>query len=355
MFLHNGPMTNLRSREATIEGRAATRYDIDLDLESLMQGHELPEGQPGKLTYSMWIARDGGYLLRYTGGMPFSAPSPPETIEVTPLEHAPDIEIPTVGQAVFTGNPPPWRAAVIGQIGLSRLESYAFEQSTDLGSFATTASGRVSESCGQIIGTQADTSARAGARMTPGVANLPMVRTELIYIGRKLWARRGDGAWRTVKLRTVGRSGPGEMSEQDAEAFVLLDSIPGGAPGGLRTIYPSAEAAPVSAGVDPLSAMPALQDGALVGKELINGVEALHYRSRVGTAVAGAGSTTDYWLAADGHHMLRARVRMQLGPTVPGTDGSVRISLDVTDVNRPFTVKPPNPRAQPRRRYNRRT
>ena len=79
----------------------------------------------------------------------------------------------------------------------------------------------------------------------------------------------------------------------------------------------------------------------LVGVESVNGVRALHYRGETApNPLMGGGPDTrmsaDVWLAADGLYLVRSETRSSGGLAPSQT------RTDVSDANKPITVKPPS-------------
>lgn len=346
-FGPDGEATAASSRVRVGE-RAATRYDLERDLSE--QFGEPPPPEIGTTsTDSAWIAEDGGYLLRYEGGGVFGGPGPQgRSVEVTPLATAPRIDAPAVGEPVFSGDPPPWRAAVLAQERLDALRSYRYESAMGAGPAGTTTSGRVSDDRGALRGTVLDMNAMTG-RPPSGAEDPATVEVAMVYIGPKAWARVGDQPWRRVPTGVASGYGAGGA---EANAFQLAFSVPSGPPRALL----GDEAGlldSVSTGVfglNPGYGGQPVTRGTLVGTETVNGVRALRYKGTIqAPELAGGPLTTDLWLAADGWYLVRARTS---GPAeaftfYPATSeysvGGGARRIDIFDANVPVEVEPPAP------------
>jgi hypothetical protein len=336
------------SSRVRVGERAATRYDLERDISE--QFGEPPPPEIGTTsTDSAWIAEDGGYLLRYEGGGMFGGPGPQgRSVEVTPLVTAPRIDAPDVGERVFSGDPPPWRASVLAQERLRALRSYRYESTTGTGPDGTTASGRVSDERGALRGKVLDMNAMMGDPAS-GFENVETVDVELVYIGPKAWARMSGQGWRRVPAGLSGGFGAGGP---EANAFQLAFSVPGGPPRALL----GEEAAfldPTAAGVFGLPVGYGLQPvtrGTLVGAETVNGVRALHYKGAIqAPELAGGARTAEVWVAKSGWYLVRARTS---GPreaftfypaTSEYTLGGGARRIDIFDANEPVEVEPPVP------------
>lgn len=327
-----------------LEGRAALRHDLELDYDKYDE--EVPgshtDTQPPELSTrsktSLWVARDGGYLLQFSRQGLLTAPGgDPLTVNVQPLEAAPRIAAPKIGATAYKGaSPPPWRAMVIGLERLRTLESYSFKASHGDLTFGGEASGRISSTQGHITGKVPDFEAIIDHESSDdSPPHMPLVDAELIYTGSKLWARTQGGAWHRA---SVSGANP---SVQWQSAMMLLSFVPGGPPRSLvgDEYLDLMGASGVFGLTGPrMGRSPVLVRSArLVGVEQINGVRALHYRS---SSQEGSG---DVWLDARGFHLVRLRTDISQPWLFPmESPGSATSEVDVTDANKPFTVKPPS-------------
>lgn len=276
----------------------------------------------------------------------FADPSGPKrTVEVRPLEKAPDIATPKVGAPAFEGDPPPWRAPMIAQQKLLSLDSYWFRTKTSgteqMGSFGEEAQGRLTKDAGSLTGTVPgmDERTRESEPQT--------VRAELTYMGPKVWLRVGDGGWRRTDLRGLVGGGPGD----EESAFRLLSLISTGPPEHLVPAEMAEMGEEQSAfGMDvaggmmldlPMPIVPGtLANGRLVGVDTINGIRSLHYEGEVPPNPMMGGPTdsptaVELWLAADGGYLVRSRQELSWGM------GSGEILVDVRDANKPVDIRPP--------------
>lgn len=352
LFAPYGPVSKTSKKETRIAGRTVTRYEIVRDLGvDFPQEPPVPQNGSARSTTSMWVAEDGGYLLRFAGSALFGGPGTAQrTVEVTPSRKTPEIATPKIGDPAFKGNVPPWRAVYIGKERLKALRSYAFEVTRGEAGFKVVVKGQVSDEHGRLSGTVPDFS---GFSKEPpsGPEDLKTVKAQLVYVGKKAWARTGQSAWHRTSTNLASGGAPDE-------ALTMLPLVPGGPPEGLidREFreYLDDSVFGVSSSYDP----GILTGGKLVGTETINGVKALHYKGRMraggleaggfggGAPLSGQGASpaaADLWIATDGFYLVRLRVS---GPNLPEappgvTGGSAR--TDVSDANKPFAVKPPVP------------
>lgn len=344
LFEPYGPVEDERtsSRAARVGTRTATRYDIERDLAAPPEATGvLPDAFPTKSADTAWIAEDGGYLLRYTGSPLFGAPGGQRTVSVSPLEKAPNIQTPKVGERAFSDAPPPWRASVMGRERLEALKSYAFKSTQESGPLTILFRGRISRSQGTLSGTVPDySSLREIAEVRPH--DIKMTDVALMYIGRRVWTRQGDGKWRRTAIGIRGGFGG---STEEGNAYKLVLSVPGGPPEMLLGDEAElAEAYSVGVfGMNTMNGPATLIKGRLIGTERVNGVLALHYEGRTKTPGSGTAAKSDVWLAKEGLYLVRSRTPMSgLQAGEFSFEGS-RINVDILDANEPFGLKPPAP------------
>ncbi len=331
-------------RKVEVGGRAVTRYTLvrKYPVEEQM---DIPEGMgPTESTDTVWIATEGGYLLRYTGSSPLGMEADARrTVEITPLKAAPDIQAPRVGTTVFDGAPPPWRASVIGRDRLGALKSYRYSYTQGPDEIGQKGEGRVSATQGSLSGAVFDPSA---VPTDPGAdpTDWETTEVELVYTGGKAWARVEGGSWRRISTNLMASVGSGDLPE--AGAFQLVSSVPGEPPrallGNASDFAEMLDAAVF--GVVQMDGGPVLTEGKLLGRERVNGVQALHYQGTTRLpGDASARGTHDLWLAEDGLYTVRSRMDLEtfqqdasglFGPTT---------ELDIYDANKTFTIKPPVP------------
>lgn len=305
------------TRTERVGAREATRVDI--------KHSEIDEsGGPGETprqytsTTSMWIAKDGEYLLRHQAPDRQTDPGTGGTeIEVTPLDSPPEIQVPKLGTPAFNGAPPPWRALVVGRERLSQLGSYRFE----VPGFGK---GQLSDTKGRMTGTYEGEGS---------VSDL-----EIAYIGDEMWGREEkDGPWRSTSL--------------DSNAALLFLYPPGGVP---RSLLSPDQQSPIpgwqmfgldlSVGPFPLPVSPTTMQ--FRGNGEANGVRALRFRGKIdlsGQFEAGAAEQffeVEIWLAEKGHYLLRSTIS---GGWLEGRE----FRTNVFDVGEPFEVKAPSPVAPP--------
>ena len=330
------------SKAARVGTHTATRYDLQRELAAPPEAAGAPRDPlPMKSSDTAWIAKDGGYLLRYTGSPLYGAPGGDRTVHVSPLERAPSIQTPKVGEPAFSGAPPPWRASVIGRERLESLKSYAFKATQEGGPLTIQSRGRISRSQGTLSGTVPDYSSfREIAEVRPH--DIKMTDVALTYIGRKVWAQRGDGKWRRIAFGIA--SGFGAGADED-HAYQLAFSVPGGPPEVL--LGEQAEFAQAfSAGVFGLNTMygPAnLSKGRLIGTERVNGVVALHYAGTTNSVGPDGSEKADVWLAKDGLYLVRSRTPLPALQSAEFSFEGSRTNVDILDANKPFRVNPPVP------------
>ncbi len=199
--------------------------------------------------------------------------------------------------------------------------------------------GQVSGEQGRLSGAVPDYTALAvDEPLRP--EEIPTTESELIYIGKKAWARTG-GDWH--------RTSPGLASGVAPDpALYLLQYVPGGPP---KTLLDDEFAEFYESyvfGVSSPHGMGTLTQGRLMGRESVNGVRALHYRGRAlagesgflgGPLEDGRLPRTDIWLAEDGLYLVRVRASSPQVPGVSGITGDHRV--DIYDANRRFTVRAP--------------
>jgi hypothetical protein len=344
-----GAPATLSRHDDEVNAHPATRHDLEYDLEGMRPPEKGPGpgGEPPEAKESVWIAKDGDYLLRYKGGsMEYGPYGAARTIEVTPLAARPRIQAPSVGTPAFKGSPPPWRAPVIAQHRLANLTSYGFESRSpnymeeNPSESDVRLEGQITSEQGRVSGKVPD---MMGVSVSPSLND-----AEIVYSGRRIWARLGSGQWRRVSAESLF-SGP---ASPEGNAIQLLFAIPTGPPAGL---LPAEEfgGGPMGEmsmfGLDVAGGGPMgptylgspLADGKLVGTETVNGVRALHYKGMVpGFGPEGPGMAPDkqpaeVWLAVDGLYLVRART----GPG--GGGGPGRSELDITAANKPVSIDVP--------------
>lgn len=309
---------SISRRDERLGGRAAIQYDFRREVVDMPQA---------KGSDSLWVARDGGHLLRYEGMIEYGTPEYNRwRIEATPLAAPPDIRPPVLGSPAFEGDPPPWRAETVGRERLLGLEGYRFRFGMAFdGEELTLAEGRVSEGQGRVTG---------AIPVFEGEGE--PVEAELVYIGRRVWGRVEK-----KPFRRISAEGGDEYPQQAAAA--LLEFVPTHpdpeAPDGVERLGfggPSVYGVEVngSFGIRPMT------DARYVGTEVVNGVRALHYRGSILTSVYDyprqSRMPTDVWIAADGHYLVRSVNRD------PPGQGEGALSTDVYDANEPFRVEPPS-------------
>lgn len=300
-----------RSRER-IAARAVTRYDIDQDY-----GEDL-----GTATQSVWVAEEGGYLLRFLGLSWFGGPgADPLTINVTPLKEAPKISVPEPGASVFEGDPPLWRASLLGQERLRGLESYAFKVSDRTEGAEVEVQGRVSSDRGALSGR---VPAYASAEQAGDRDTVESLKVELRYIGARVWARVEGQRWRRIPTRAS------EIGPREADILSLLLYVPGGPPEDLLDEEFLQDFNASQFGVNRWTVLPALVEGKQAGSAELRGRRTLHY---MGSLDPYSAEPAEVWLAAEGHHLIQAVAEESW------RHGELR--LEVHDVNKPFTVAPP--------------
>ncbi len=344
LFEPYGPVEDERtsSKPARVGTHTATRHDIQRDLAAPPEATGVPpDSFPTKSSDSAWIAEDGGYLLRYTGTSLFGGPGGQRTMHVSPLQRAPIIQPPKVGEPTFSDAPPPWRASVIGRERLEALKSYAFKSTQETGPLTVQSRGRISKSQGTLSGTVPDyTPLRAQDEIGPG--DIKTTDVALTYIGHKVWTQQGDGKWRRIAFGIA--SGFGAGAEED-HAYQLVFSVPGGPPDVL--LGEQAELAQAfSAGVFGLSTLYGsanLSKGRLIGTERVNGVVALHYAGTTNSAGSETSAKADVWLAKEGLYLVRSRTPMPALQPGEFSFENGRTNVDILNANEPFRVKPPVP------------
>ena len=313
----------ISTRAERLGSREATRVDIKLSEEEGGGGPEGGASPPGAV--SVWIAREGGQLLRYR-----TPPDPREPgtggldLMVTPLDAPPDIRVPRVGTPAFEGQPPPWRAPIVARERLAQAGSYRFE-SPGFGE------GQLSEANGQLSGKMDN----EGYEMD----------LALIYIGEQMWGREEKaGPWRRTSLASLSIDG-GDGGDDASNAPLLFLYAPAGVPRGLlppgqRSPIPGWQLFGLDGGAGPGSMR-------FLGAEEVNGVRALRYSADLTPEELGMGAgeeagkaKQEIWLAEDGHHLVRSAFSME------GLEGGGQ-RTDVYDVGKPFELQPPSPVAAP--------
>ncbi len=344
LFQPYGQVTNRSQKDARVGSRRATRHDIEIEpVGKLAEESPYPEGASTKTIHSLWVAKDGGYLLRYRSGELFDgSEAATRSLEVMPLSQAPQIQAPKVGGAVYEGNPPPWRAAVIGQQRLRSLRSYAFSTEQDEGQIKVAVKGQVSDSQGHVSGTMPDFTAvfeDFDPDNPPDPDEVKSIDVDVVYREGKIWARFGNRGFRRISTTPS----PGTL--QDTNALTLLALLPGGAPEGLlgkqwESVYEES-----LFGLIGPSDLTVLAGGRLVGTERVNGVQALHYK---GYSNAGGEQRAELWLAVDGLYLVRSQESTpKVQGVPPGADplptdaGPGKSRIDIYDANRSFSVKVP--------------
>lgn len=303
-----GAVTSSTQRNTRVASRPATRYDIDQNY-----GQEL-----GASTQILWVAKSGGYLLRFGGVSWFGGPI---SVDVTPLEEAPNIATPEVGAPVFKGNPPLWRAPLLGHERLRDLRSYAFEFSDQTPGFASSVRGQISRDRGSLSGR---IPAYASAVESDNPGDVKTLNVQLRYIGARVWARVDGAEWRRMPTRWM------QMGPHEADIVSLLLYAPGGPPDGLLDDEYLRESNASQFGLSRWTVLPVLTQGKLVGTEVTDGARTLHYEGSIGPY---SSEPADVWLDADGLYLQRAVVEESAG------HGELHMRVD--DVNKPFTVELP--------------
>lgn len=342
---YGGSVSGAGRKNTRVVSRPAVRYDLERNFEEDFGSNpSFPGPVSSKASDRLWVAKEGGFLLRYQGSKPFSGPEPGGPfVEVTPLAAPPEITAPDVGARVFRGNPPPWRALTVGRERLEQLRSYAFRGSEDDGRMKFEAEGRVSDTQGRVSGTLPDFVSvfqDFDPDSLPGPEDLKTVNVDVIYQGTKIWARVGNGRWRRVVTGAViGAITP------EINAASLLATLPGGAPKGLLDEQFAEGYEEYVFGMETLFSSVTLKGGKLIGTETINGVRALHYR---GTNSGDPSLPAEIWLAAGGLYLVRvqASTPAEVGdpfeaPPTPGKLKPGTTRIDILEVNKPFTVTPP--------------
>jgi hypothetical protein len=331
-----------------IGGRDAVRHEMVQQLGGLESGPGSLVGEPGapgsptEQKTTMWVAKQGGYLLRLeTNGLDADPGVGRWVVEVSPLRLAPSIQAPTVGASAFPGKVPPWRVAVIARDRLRGLRSYAFEIASNPSPVRPVfrVSGQVSNTQGRLSGVMTDVTAmgmmEVGGETSP--PKLPQVKADLIYVGPKAWASTRGGRYHRTSLTHFGPTSQAEF------VFPMLLLIPGGPPAELVPREFAGGADLLAFGlVDPFSS-PLPTRNRLVGEETVNGVRALHYQ---GTLTGSPDRRADTWVAVDGLHLVRFRVTSAADEDrwmFSFYGGPSPDRIEIRDVNKPFTVKPPSP------------
>jgi len=341
---YGGKSGPVQKSENTLNVRAAFRYDLVIEYSGM---DEFPPGEvpkaptasaPMRFTTSMWTDQANGTLIRYVGEGLYGTTGKALTVDVSPLTSEPRINVPSVGKAAFEGSPPPWRTVVIGTSKLSRLKSYSFTRKDGVEAFRIEVRGQVSETQGRLAGTVPDFLVYEDLPESEAPDAPHLVDAELIYVDGKMWVRIENGKW-----RRFATGGMGSLSDSDL-ALTLTYFVPSG---------PVAEVSPLAIvgmsgnisifGVGDIgssfTSQPKLVATDFVGEEQVNGVRTLHYRG--GSKESGSG---DVWLAADGHHIVRLKIRSSSQWIGQGEIlGNSDSQYDITDANKPFTVKPPQP------------
>ncbi len=92
LFEGYGEASGSRQADVRVRSHAATRHDITLEFGDEFAHGPVPSDVPTKSETSMWIAKDGGYLLRFMGsGLLAPGSDRPRVVEVVPLSRAPRI------------------------------------------------------------------------------------------------------------------------------------------------------------------------------------------------------------------------------------------------------------------------
>lgn len=287
-------------------------------------------------TDSLYVDKQGGYLLEYTGPSVFGDPRSSEReITVTPREQAPKIAEPRVGAPAYAGRPPSWRAAALGEERLAAVKGYRFRTRVESFGVKTAATGRAAPTQGTVSGTIADQYWRPPANDEE--ARPPVIRAELIYKGASAWVRPAGSGWRRAPVDVTSRVEP------DFNALALLSHLPAAAPGelvGARELFED-ESSGAAFGLPGQQGALVLTQGKLVGTETVNGVRAYHYRGGLNGGAPRTGpAPADLWLAEEGLHVVRARYSFAAGPYAP-IDAREERALDVFDAGEPFEVRPP--------------
>ena len=301
----------------------AVRYDLEQRM-----------GPP--VVQSLWVAEEGGHLLRLVSRDPMADQAPSESIEVTPLDAAPRIAVPKLGGLAFEGTPPPWRVQAMGRERLSSLDGYRY---TVRG--AGGGDGAKSEDLaeGQL-------SAEQGRLRTVLIEDTEKPKyADLIYIGERAWYRMADDPWQPVSFSQPGQQG--EMSEGQFTQVRALDAFTYLLPGEIPNEKLESAmwmSGPSLFGLNQHSFLyrgTTLPEGRLVGTETVNGVRSLHYRGKAqgpGEDEGQGGESPmeiDLWIAAEGHYLVRYAVTQK-----GGRDG-YQVQVDITNIGEPFSVDPP--------------
>ena len=318
----------LSTRKEKLGSIPAIRYDLEQRM-----------GPP--VVQSLWVAEDGGHLLRLLprdpyegeGGGEGQGQAPSESIEVTPLDAAPTIEVPKLGGLAFEGMPPPWRAQAMGRERLSSLDGYRY----------TVRSAGGGDGAKSEVLAEGQLSAKQGRLRSVLLEDSEKPRyAELIYIGERVWFRSPEGRSEEIDPSRPGQ--PGVMGDSGAlEVFTYL--LPGEVP---NEELESAMRQTGSSlfGIEQHSFLyqgTTLPEGRMVGTETVNGVRSLHYRGKAQGPGEDEGQgeqppmEIDLWIAAEGHHLVRYTV------TQPGDEGARHLQVDITDIGEPFSVEQPRP------------
>jgi hypothetical protein len=328
-----GELVDAQVSDTYLDRRRATLYYINRELGAAAYD---PESAGRAAADSLTVAKTGGYLLAYSGPSDFrAADSETRTIRVTPLAKAPLILSPSEGARVFEGQPPPWRAFLIGLTALNSLGSYRFVHARQTVGPEIRVEGRVSDQRGRVDGRVPDPYAEGVEVQTISHGVGDMVNLDLIYIGRKVWLRAEQGRWeRSATNILTGQ-------EPDEAALELLSYVPSG-PSDM--VVGSGEAFgsyyyPSVFGISGLYETTILTGGESLKTETINGVRAFHYRGGANGDHRGI-VPTELWLAEDGHYVVRSHTDYGRPPDAPPGEREAS-GVDVFDANEPVEVEPP--------------
>lgn len=337
LFEPVGDVQDAGVEEANAADREATLYTIYRQLGDAATD---PNFAGRSFEDSLYVAKEGGYLLAYEGPPEFGYPhlDAPLRIDVTPLETAPKIARPGPGERVFAGNPPSWRVAALGQARLERLRSYRFTSTESTYGLNIRVRGQVSEERGVLAGRIPDQYAEQprpdeDGRIDPD--DVRMVDLELLYEGPKVWLRERRGEWRRVSTNLE------QDREPEYNALELLSSMPTAPP---ESVIGSREGFGGVLGVEPVGGVGVLGDAELIGAERVNGVRVLHYSGTANGVTASTMSESlfqaDIWLDAENLHVVRTRANFTAFRDAPAT-ANEEFGIDVFDANEPVRFRAP--------------